>query len=658
MNAFQMYQASLAQQQQQHGQTYLPPPHALPSSGSQEFFGPPAIIPPNRDSTDPALSSASSDTASDHTNMFPGQQDFKATVPTILETSQAGSRAGIVSNLQAAGYPVSGSVMSCATNPEDSVFGHPQFAHFDGAAFVLPQDFGDFDHSFHNMSDGMDTLSYSPYVQTSAPSVQNISRSESLSASESPNNMPSLTSAYTHQEWSDDRKMSLPVDSPLESVDPIPHSQSMSSDATPTWQSAQLMDHPLVLQQGFYSHQNPSAPSLSPRDQSEFASPGELDLPNEAFARRNSSASALADSMSTVDITTQQSADSNASQPAHPSSIAARRQKNRPANLGPAALRSASYSVGMPGSPGANQAAAPDQALRRIRSSVANLGRVSKVAASGQRSPLNYSFAEATASPKYARHASNYSVSTVSSGPLSATSNSLVPPTPQTPSDFARFPSWQSHGVVKTYPPNGDMNGSAYAGESFHNGLYLNVSSPPDTPSDADHFAQFRAHNCARQQALYHDTPPQSAPASQLAFAPTSIVPQSQSMTQSMSGDKSSHIRRPSLPDGSFNLDSQPMWPAVPMFNNTGDLQMSNPMQFNAQNIPQFTPQPIHPTMHGYPGSLSESLVKNEFAVHHYSPPQGASSTPSPPKSDSLPKLYHFANTGPSDFECSTASKV
>jgi hypothetical protein len=205
--------------------------------------------------------------------------------------------------------------------------------------------------------------------------------------------------------------------------------------------------------------------------------------------------------------------------------------------------------------------------------------------------------------------------------------------------------------VVKTYPPNSDINGASYSGEPFQNGLYLNVSSPPDTPLDSDQFAQYRAASYSRQQALYHVTPPQSAPATQLAFAPTAIVPQSQPITHSISGDKSSHIRRPSLPDGSFSMDCQPQWPAVPMFNSTGDLQMNNSMQFNAHNIPQFTPQPVDPSMHGFPGSLSESLVKPEFAVHQYSPPQGASCTPSPPKSDSLPKVYHFSNTGPREYE-------
>jgi hypothetical protein len=93
------------------------------------------------------------------------------------------------------------------------------------------------------------------------------------------------------------------------------------------------------------------------------------------------------------------------------------------------------------------------------------------------------------------------------------------------------------------------------------------------------------------------------------------------------------------------------------LFPGHGDVHITNPMQFNPQSIPQFISQPFHPSMHGYPGTMSESLVKQEFAVHYYSPPQGIS-TPSPPKSDSLPKAYHFSNTGPSDFESSTGIKA
>jgi hypothetical protein len=617
------YRATMSHQPPQH---YLPPPHALPSS-SQEYFLPQAVVPSNRDIGNASVSCSPSGSAGEGPNFFSNPPGFASRVPTILETSQAGSREGIEMNLRAAGYSLS-EAANVMASVSTGLCEYPTFE-----PFAIQQFPGDFDPY---------GLSYPQYIDT-ALSAQDVQSPESLSASESPNNMPSLTSAYSHPEWSDDRKLALPVDSPLAPLD-------TTDEPTPTWSPAQMMGQ----QQGFYAQQNPSAPSMSPQDQSEFASPAQLDLPAEAFGRRGSSTSALAASMSSVDIANQETAESSDSSQAPPSSLAERRQKVRPANLGPAALRSASYSAGMPSSPGANHTTPADQALRRIRST--GVGRISKPVASGQRSPLNFSFADAAASPKFARHVSNYSVSTVSSGPLSATTNSLAPPTPLTPSDFARFPHWQSQGPAKHYPSDGSTNGVSIHEESYHNGLYLNVSSPPGTPLDADQFAQFRTHMHARQQAMYHDTPPQSAPATQLTFAPTSMMPQSQAMAQSMSGNKS-HLRRPSLPDNNLNVELQQEWPAVPMFNSTGDLQMSNPMQFNAHSIPQFVSQPINPNMQGYPMTMSNSLAKSEFAVHHYSPPQGASSSPSPPRSDSVPKLYHFSNAGPKDFQGSTSIK-
>lgn len=594
---------------------FLPPAQPLPSS-NHEFFGPQIVVPPNQNTMNQAISCSPSGSVSDQADVYSNRPDFSSRVPIIIETSQADSREGIENNLRAAGYPLSAPVDVMASAPS-GLCDYPIF----NDAFAVQQFPGDFVNPFGE-------IQYPAYLDT-----MDGHSPESLTASESSNIMPSLTSAYSHPDW-DTRKLSLPADSPLAPLD-------TSDEPTPTWSSAQMMG------QGFFSHHNSSMPAMSPQNQSEFASPSQLDLPVEAFGRRGSSTSALADSMSTVDIANPEIAESSDPSQAQPSSLAERRQKNRPANLGPAALRSASYSAGMPGSPGASQTTGADQALRRIRSSGV-VGRISKPTASGQRSPLNFSFAEAAASPKFARHVSNYSVSTISSGPLSATTN-LAPPTPSTPSDFARFSNWQSQDPMKMFPPDGNPNGVSIHEESYNNGLYLNVSSPPGTPLNTDQYAQYRTQTHARQQAMYHESPPQSAPATQLAFAATSMMPQSQAMTQSTSGDRA-HVRRPSLPDNNFNVEPH-QWPPVPLFNTTGDLQMSHPMPFNAHDLPQFMPQPIDPNMAPYAASLADSLMKQEFSVHQYSPPQGASCSPPPARNDSAPKLYHFLNcTGPNDF--------
>lgn len=543
--------------------------------------------------------------------MFSTRPDFASRVPTIIETGHAGSRAGMELSLQATTYPLSVPIDGMA--PANGLCDYSPFSD----PFSTQQYPGEFN--------------FIPYVQLPYAQYLDSQSPESLSASESPNNMPSLTSAYTHPDWNA-RKLSLPAESPIPPLDAM-------DEPTPTWSSAQMMGQ----QQSFFSHRNDSAPIMSLQNQPDFASSTQLDPLSDVFGRRGSSTSALAVSMSSVDIANQETAESSDSSQAQPSSLAERRQKVRPANLGLAAMRSASYSVGMPGSPGANHATASEQALRRIRSS--GVGRISKPTASGQRSPLHLTFAENAASPKFARHVPNYSVSTISSGPLSATTNSLAPPTPSTPSDLARFPHWQSQ--LKIFPSECNMNSVSSQEEAYHHGLYLNVSSPPGTPLDADPFAQYRTHIQARQQVAYHETPPQSAPATQLTFAPTSMMPHSQAMAQSMSGSKS-HLRRPSLPDNNidFSAEAQQNWPPVPMFSTTEDFQMGHSMQSNQHD---------NPNMRCYPMSLAEPF-KSGFSVHHYSPPHSVGCMSSPPRNDSLPKMYHFSNTGPEDFG-STAHK-
>jgi hypothetical protein len=650
-----MYQASVMQQHQQ----YLPPPQPLPSSTPQEFYAHNSVLP----STEYASDSGSADEGT--SNVFPNQSEYDPSVSTIIDTTQSGSRGGIMSNLQVTGYPMQESMLSSSVGQESTLsYGPASFAQdFETQAFTLRPDMSEFDASYGGLDGLPESLVYPPYIQTSAPAVQTmppLSDSQTitpLSNSSSPNTMPSLTSAYSHPNWHDGRKdsMSVPADSPPESLDSTNSNQhhiqsAVGDDVNIGWPSAQLIEHARPSTH-FYQQSNPSVPGLNSQDQ--LVSPG---LTSEAYARRNSSTTALAESMNTVDIA---GTEPMLRQPT-PTGLAARRQKARPANLGIAALRSASYSNGMPLSPGA--LTAPEQSLRRIRSGgVANNGRISKPlnSSGGQRSPLNFSFAETAASPKFARNASTtYSVSTqnVSSPTVSATPSSLAPPTPLTPGEFPRFPSWQSHGVVKTYPSNNNDNGVSvsWSGEAVNNQLHVNVS-PPDTPLDAEQMVQYRSHFQARNQTLYRDTPPQSAPATQQSFAPTSMMPQSHSTA--LAQGNNGHFRRPSLPDTNHAFDSQTQWPAVPMFNTSGNLEMNNPMHFNYNNQQYADPQQMAQTMQQYnqaSSAMQESIIKPNFSVHEYNPPQ-VSGTASPPRSDSVPKMYHFSNAGPKDYEAPSA---
>jgi hypothetical protein len=660
LNAYAMYQATIAQ----HSQQYLPPPQPLPSSAPQEFFDPNTALP----STEYSPDSASSDGGC--SSNFPSHGDYSSAMPTIIQSGQPGSGDGLITNLQTTGFSMQN--MSAAPGPDGIMsIGPPPYAqNFDNHAYSLAPDLSSFD-AFSHLNGLPDTLAYPPYLQTSAPPVQAMSSSmpslsdsqtaTPLSTAASPNTMPSLTSAYSHPSWMEDRKdsASAPADSPQDSVDSSnsihqPLQPSSGPSDVISWPSAQMID---PFKEPEFSV-IPAQGQAEPKAQ-EFEAG---DLPNVAYARRNSSTAALAESMNTVDINCAPGTESGLMQAPPSSGLAARRQKARPANLGLAALRSASYSAGMPVSPGSTQnLTAPEQSLRRIRSGgVAANGRISKpLTSSGQRSPMNFSFAEAAASPKFARHASTtYSVSSpaVSSPAVSATAGSLAPPTPSTPGDFARFPSWQSHGVVKTYPSNNNNHNAvseSWSGAPVSNNFNVNVSSPPDTPLDGDQLAQYRSHLQARTQAMFRDTPPQSAPATQQSFPSTTMLPQSHDMLNTFSnyGEKSSHIRRPSLPEQGLGFESQQQWPIMPMFSASGDLQ---PMQFNPHHQEQYSQ--LTRNMQNYNPNIQESFVKSDFSFHQYSPPQVSGSS-LPPRNDSPPKAYHFSNHGPRDFEATTASK-
>ncbi|KAF2428638.1 hypothetical protein EJ08DRAFT_322246 [Tothia fuscella] len=628
LNAYTIYSAQMAQHQQ-----YLPPPQPLPSSTPQEFLHP---------VTEYTSDSASTDEG--NPNLFSHQPDFTSTVPSIIGASQPHSTNSLIS-MNTSGYSMAEPILSSSVTQENGlIYGPPLFGQEFGT-----QDFtlGCFNGYSGPFAVSSDSLAYPPYLQTSAPAVQAmpaLSESQSitpLSSSASPHTMPSLTSAYSRSSLIPNRKDSVSEfgGSPDESLESPEQGETRIG-----WLSEQVAEHI------FYQDSNPSAPALDSCDQL-VHSKGSTDI----FARRNSSTTALADSMNTVDIT---NSSPTLKQPAPSAGLAARRQKARPANIGLAALRSASYSTG-PISPGA--LTAPEQSLRRIRSGgVMNGGRISKpMLSSGQRSPLHFNFADSAASPKFARNASNaYSISTqcASSSAVSAT-GSLAPPTPLTPGDFGRFPSWQSHGVVKTYPPSDNTNGVSvsWSGSAVNDGLHVNVSSPPETPLDVGQMAQLHAHAVARDQALYRDAPPQSAPATQQSFAPTAMMPQSRSMFHLHDGHGNSeraHFRRPSLPDTTPHFESQMQWSAVvPLFNTVGNLEMSNPMHFNYHNQQYADQNQMTQNMQQYSQALQESMVKPDFPVHEFMPPQMPVGIPSPPRSDSAPKMYQFSNAGPKDYE-------
>ena len=434
----------------------------------------------------------------------------------------------------------------------------------------------------------------------------------------------------------------------------------------------QASQHLLVPGQEFSQHANMPSLDLPKDEQFDSNGFGSIDVPHSApptvtvYDRRNSSTSALTESMSAVGIQNQQQpAGVDFKQPAPPSSIALRRKGTRPAALNSIPLRSASYSAGMPTSPGAPHSDS-DQTLRRIRSSGVTNGRVAKnTVGPAQRSPLSFTFAESAASPKFTRH-SSFQLVTSPSG-----NESLAPPTPLTPNEMGQFPSWQNAGQPSTQAGTSDFSGA----ESFNPpsaysvsvaGSIPNMSSPPSTPLDAAQLVQYRQQ--LANGPVYHNTPPQSAPPTQQSFA----RPQMQSQYAGAPGylnphefpgmdcrESHVHMRRPSLPDTTFMHNGMHQMQSVPIVTAAGDIHMPYPLQ-DADQMQmmheQYGPAPIG----GFPhealmvpvglGAARPATSMPDLFVHEYTPPHVRGQTP-PPRHNTGRKDYVFNHTGPEAFE-------
>lgn len=499
-------------------------------------------------------------------------------------------------------------------------------------------------------------------------------------------------------EWSGSRSSSICVSQAGESMMQLAQQQQQQQQATAAtsqWQPGQSVPVDFnALNEEFRQ-------AAQARDRQAQIQEQPLAWPSDdAYARRDSQASnMLAHGLSNVGINTPQPAQTATfKSPAPPANIAARRQR-RPAPIGLAAMRSQSYSGAVPPpiSPGQaqQQNLAAGQQLRRIRSSnminggVAH-GRVMK-SASAQRSPLSWTFADALNSP---RHVSGQ--------------GSLAPPTPMTPNEFpgqengSQFPSWHASSGHATRHPS--INES----ELEHELPYppsasvpaQNFSSPPHTPSYyQQQFVQQRVGN----NVIMENTPPQSAPASQMCFPssaysqplqqPQHQQPLSQpyapaSITMSSSQSQQGVSSAPSQPSNLQNVTFAPTQHApvtsgpppgvplqfangIPMVDEEGNITMAfpDPMQFLPEQQQAPAPAPQMPTPPQYPYMVSGSASPNaqitaqlprqsqqpaqELFVHEYSPPEELKRSVTPRKAvvDSGPKNYTFANSGPEHWE-------
>ncbi len=450
-----------------------------------------------------------------------------------------------------------------------------------------------------------------------------------------PASVASVTSLYTG--WTEDPNQLAQPKQEEESEDqfgaPYNLTQASASEHTlPFWSGRpdQSFAQPTFYQQGNASAHAILSSPLRDGSRKQSSAASDYDYPpvfhDDAFMRRNSSTSNLANNMDSIQI--RNGTPDEYRSPSQSASIATRRQK-RPVTLNSSSMRSASYSAPMP-SPGGNH----DHTLRRIRSSgIGNGGRVQKSQPnSAPRSPMTMSFSDAAASPKFARTFSSSSAATINQG------GSLAPPTPITPQEIGSY--WQGNTVIKPHSVMPEHNSpesmhTPWSGEHQTGNGITRSNNPSTTSLDL----QARLAN----DAMYRDSPPQSAPATQQNFPRASYMQHPHmragfhsSTDLTIQQPKPSHLRRPSLPESAQNQVDE---------NSLHYLSSGN---LNYDDFKDVSLNGIH---HNVPFAPPVSAMP-DFLVHQYNPPDGTDMNGNLLRrtAESQPKSFIFANQGPSDF--------
>jgi hypothetical protein len=201
---------------------------------------------------------------------------------------------------------------------------------------------------------------------------------------------------------------------------------------------------------------------------------------------------------------------------------------------------------------------------------------------------------------------------------------------------------WQNNTVIRPHSVMPEHNSpesmnANWSTESQSAGAFAKSVSPPSTSLDLQQMTQQYGN-----EAMYRDSPPQSAPPTQQNFSQNMYMQQPNmragfhsSTDLTIAQPKPSHFRRPSLPDnaqapvdesnffsnGNFNYDDYK------------DISLTN----IAHNVP-FAPRPSQAP---------------EFLVHEFIPPNGNDMNGNMYRrpSEAQAKNYIFANQGPRDFK-------
>lgn len=352
-------------------------------------------------------------------------------------------------------------------------------------------------------------------------------------------------------------------------------------------------------------------------------------------------------------------------------SIAARRHR-RPAALGGAAFRSASYADALPPSPSTmGTLPASDPTLRRITSNgFSGVGRIQTPNQGlAQPSPLNMASPDATTTPTGSwRQVSNGSTSTTASIPSFAAS--LAPPTPLSPYETASDRPYMDVGY------SGRLLESSQSGLSWNHALG-NMASPPATPlNNVDQAMQISlqgaslidaqvTHSAPAWQQTFPMSPPEAYGGLQHVVgmpqvqadhetSPTYRAPlngpimaaRQMSMPSVMPVHGSSMQDAGAQPYSSFEstVNSPQVWEMAHHYHGLPFQQpQSGGGMLHHQGYPMALQLATPPAMQTQTLSASTSTLFVEW-----SPPQG--STPPPRLTQAQPRNYTFANCGPEAF--------
>ncbi|KAF2222893.1 hypothetical protein BDZ85DRAFT_118817 [Elsinoe ampelina] len=654
-----------------------------------------------------------SDDESSHSSLPPTTMSPQDMMNTSAQTATAGLKAE-VDDIETHRRTLTQEQFDSFANHSDYITGKPA----DSAVHESPKTMsGDFVNDFmseftfgNNGSDGLD--SNDMHTDFNPDTFGSSSSFFADHTGSTPDHVPRNPSAHSSiSDWSEHSTPSLSITPVVNQADSgyaaseteISPRGKIGSTSSTQWQPGQSVPVDFTAIDREFQEAAARAESQSSssghtrRNSSVPFAEQQMDFTNDQPFTQSEAPASLTQSMGNMGLSSEANSVPTSRTNSASGGIAARRQRPRPQPLAASSLRSASYCGPLPTAPGmhSNTGLTPNPApptLRRIKSSnVMNgiaSGRIQKSISGAQRSPLNFTFAEAMNSPKFARRVSSYSPAGAN---MPVSNASLAPPTPLSPTELTHRLELQrqSSQMFGAHQMSRQPSINELHEESQHQMLTTNssntFSSPPSTPNYAAHMVRSRLGS----DMMSASTPPQSAPATQQCF-PSNMYSQAPQMQTTMSQGPMMTSQPqtfvPVMPNEyptmhNVVMPSAQMQPGqylqmMQAQQQMGDLSHmlpgSQPMGMGFGNMSfghglsaqQITPPnmqfPFVPSntnvllsqSHQVHHGASKSVPAADFFVHEYSPPQDVKRVVTPRKStETGPKNYTFANHGPEHFE-------